>query len=219
VITVDDLVPILLLVLRTSFLPTTLRSSSLTILTTAVETAPISLLPHTPTLAEACLTLLSLESRPLLPRKRAATPPPPASTTSDSDDEDDEILLPPPSAPPAKLRKPEETPTPTSSNSQHPSLRRSAILFLGILFRTSALLAASSSSSSRIQQTTGYDPSNPLGHFRMGSKDAGPTRSALVGRAERQRAKVVLAYLRATDEDALVRHQAGEVLDELDEEH
>lgn len=214
--TVDDLVPILLLVLRTSFLPTTLRSSSLTILTTAVETAPVSLLPHTPTLTEACLTLLSLESRPLLPRKRAVTPPPPSSTT-DSDDEDE--LLPPPSAPPAKLRKPEETPTPTSSNSQHPSLRRSAILFLGILFRTSARLAdASSSSSTRQTWTTGYDPSNPLGQFRMGSKDAGPTRSALVGRAERQRAKVVLAYLRATDEDALVRYQAGEVLDELEEQ-
>lgn len=199
---VNDLVPSLLLILRTSSLPTPLRSSALTILATAIETAPLALFPFINLLAEACTTLLSLESRPLQPRRRE---PPPEPIDSDSDAEMEEA--PPPLGRDGKPKRPEETPTPTAADPKHPSLRRAAILFLGMLFRTAAKLAA------EVPEAEGYDSRNPLGTFRFSG--AGGGGKGLVSREQRERAKVVLRYVRETDEDSLVRHQAGEVLEEI----
>jgi hypothetical protein len=224
--TVDDLIPSLLFVLRTPTLPTPLRYSALTILATAIETSPLALMSQSDLLTEACLTLLTVESRPLQPRWREEPALAPKaktrreSSTSDDSDEDEHE-----EAPPVQLgrdgkpRRPEETPDPISHiDSKHPSLRRAAILFLGMLFRTAAHLSAEA-----VEEVAGYDELNPLGTLSMPGSGSVSTKAGggrtggavLVGREARERAKVVLRYVGETDEDSLVRHQAGEVLGEL----
>ncbi|KAK4690688.1 hypothetical protein P7C70_g9515, partial [Phenoliferia sp. Uapishka_3] len=147
---VEDLVPALLLVLRTSTLPTPLRSSALTILATTVESSPTVMIPYADTLAEACLTLLSIESRPLQPRRPTAPLPAakePSVSISDvlsssSDSSDDEEDPEPQLDRNGKPKRPEETPNPESTDAKkQPSLRRAAILFLGLLFRTASHMA------------------------------------------------------------------------------
>lgn len=180
-------------------------------------------MPQSDLLTEACLTLLSVESRPLQPRRRDEPAPVPKvrpdnSTTDESDSEEED-------EPPVQLgrdgkpRRPEETPDPISHiDSKHPSLRRAAILFLGMLFRTAAHL-----SEEAVEEAAGYDEVNPLGTLRMPgsgtvSVKAGGGRmggAVLVEKEARERAKVVLRYVGDTDEDSLVRHQAGQVLEEL----
>lgn len=223
----DDLLPTLLLVLRTSTLPTPLRSSALTVLATAIETAPLALMPHADLLTEACLTLLSVESRPMQPRRREPTAPPTVSAEdsgSDDDDENEPIQL----GRDGKPKRPEETPDPVAHiDSKHPSLRRAAILFLGMLFRTASDLALEAAESNA--SASAYDDASPLGAggLRMpggGHVGISISRKAqgggggltLVDREARERARVVLRYVTETDEDSLVRHQAGQVLDELE---
>lgn len=87
-----------------------------------------------------------------------------------------------------------------------------------MLFRTASNLSAEA-----VEETAGYDELNPLGTLRMPGSGSLSTRAGggstggalLVGREARERAKVVLRYVGETDEDSLVRHQAGEVLKEL----
>ena len=129
-------------VLRTSSLPVALRSSSLTILATCGEVSPLSLLPQQATLIDACLDILSLESR--------------SSRTT-------------------KLK--DETPDALESASTHPSLRRSALLFMNLLLQAD------------------------LRQF---------------GARIVQRMEAVIRYVKHTDEDPLVRHNAGVVLEYLE---
>lgn len=205
---VDDVVPALLLVLRTSTLPSPLRSSAITILATAVDTAPIALLAYADLLAEACLTLLSLESRPLQPRRKN----PPVVVPDISDDSEDEELEEAPKLDRnGKLRRPEETIDPVAADSKHPSLRRAAILFLGMLFRAVAELEAADAEAN--EQSSNYDSRTPLSDFSLtGDRRQAATSRLLVSGEQKRRAGIVLGYVRETDEDSLVRHQADEVL-------
>lgn len=203
---VDDVVPALLHVLRTSTLPVPLRASSLTLLATAVETAPVAVLPYSDSLVEACLSLLSLESRPLQPRLRQA----PADVGEH--DSDEEVEDAPQLDRAGKPKRPEETPNPIAIDSRHPSLRRAAILFLGLLLRTASSLA--STDATRQERT--YDSHNPLAHFSLGGQSVqASTTSMLVSGDQKRRVGVLLRYLSGTDEDSLVRHNAGAVLAEL----
>lgn len=210
----DDLLPTLLLILRTSTLPTPLRSSALTIFATSIETSPLALLPHSQLLVEACLTLLSVESRPMQPRRREPAPPTPTSDDSEVEDEAPIQL-----GRDGKPRRPEETPDPIAHiDTKHPSLRRAAILFLGLLFRSAARRAEEDLSAE------GYNDASPLGAggLRMPGGQSVSLRGrkkvqaeGLVSGESKDRTRTVLQYVRETDEDVLVRHQAGEVLDEL----
>ncbi|GAA6056879.1 hypothetical protein NBRC10513_006518, partial [Rhodotorula toruloides] len=74
---VDDVVAPLLLVLRTATLPIPLRASAITILATCIQTAPVALLQYADVLAEACTTLLSIETVPLAPKSRPSALAPP----------------------------------------------------------------------------------------------------------------------------------------------
>lgn len=135
------------------------------------------------------------------------------SSSSDSGDDEDELESEIPTAQfdrNGKPRRPEETLDPLKADSKHPVLRRSAILFLGMLFRTAKELQE----ESPIEEV-GYDERNPLGKMRMGGGGSISRRSGLVGIEVRKRAKTVLGYVGSTDEDSLVRHQAGEVLEEM----
>jgi len=146
---VDILIPPQLHVLRASNLPVVLRASALTILGACAEVSPISLLPNKVTLVEACLDLLSVESRPAQNGNAAS-------------------------------KSKDETPDGLETAASHPSLRRGALLFLSQLMRAS--------------------PDD----FRDGS-----IRIA--------RLKAVIGYVRDTDEDYLVRHNAGLVLEDVEE--
>lgn len=203
----DDIIPPLLLVLRTSTLPTSLRSSSLTILATSIETAPLAMMPYVNLLLQACLDLLSLESRPIQPRraKEEAIP----SNMKEGDESEEEELIAPQLDRNGRLKRPEETPVPTANDSRHPSLRRAAILFLAMLFRVAANLEVDSSSA-------GYDSHNPLQSFTLGgSKPNSSTSDPLVSGEQRRKTKILLKYLAEVDEDSLVRYQAAEVLEEI----
>ena len=172
------------------------------------------MLEYADTLAEACLTLLSIESRPLQPRRREAPPPAPASTTSEhSDDEELDEQTPATLGRDGKPKRAEETPQPSSADAkQQPSLRRAAVLFLGLLFRTASYVAEERTSSSAGVLHGGLD--GLAGRIRMPGVVGSSDRSLVSGET-RRRTKTVLGYVGQTDEDALVRHQAGEVLGEM----
>ncbi|GAA5968373.1 hypothetical protein JCM11641_007611 [Rhodosporidiobolus odoratus] len=256
---VDVLLPPLLLTLRTSTLPIPLRASSLTILATCVETAPTALVPHAELLADACVSLLQIETVPVSPKPRTpAVSKGPATTkaeeskktkgkgvliedlslssSSSDDEEDSDDTLPPPQPPTGKdgrPRRPEEMPDPTSTHSKHPTLRRSALVFLASLFRTVARQAHERrerevQSTSRVLDGEGFLG----GRLRMpGEAMAGaggmmlmrerrPASEGLgtmIGAETLVKARRVLRYVRETDEDGLVRHQAGEVLEDLED--
>ncbi|GAA5886437.1 hypothetical protein JCM6882_001639 [Rhodosporidiobolus microsporus] len=246
------LLPPLLSTLLTPSLPIPLRSSSLTILATCVETAPTAMLPHAETLAEACVGLLEVETVALKPRL------PPAKavregekkrqegkgkgkgvlievSSSDSDDDDDD------DAPPKELpnplnrpRRPEELPNPLTSSSKHPTLRRAALVFLAALVQTVAAQVAEQREKEQdaAWRSEGAEgllggklrlPGQQLGgaggflirEHRPAAQDGGV--GLLIGAEVLVKARRVLRYVGETDEDALVRHQAGEVLQELEE--
>ncbi|KAK4052761.1 hypothetical protein OIV83_002048 [Microbotryomycetes sp. JL201] len=235
---VDDLVPQLLFVMRTASLPVPLRSSSLTILATAIETDSIALLPFAETLTEACLTLLSIESQPLVPklsRTDLPTSPEAAPNTTrengDEEDVDDEFKIDVAnllsrdqlhSNDPrrqdrtgSRQNKIEETDdaVETLDAKRHPSLRRSAILFLGLLFRTV---------SEQVSQDEGRSgDAMTLGRIRVPGVTNGSVPRSRGSKAVAfetiARARTVLRYVNETDRDELVRYQAGQVLQELDE--
>lgn len=111
--------PALLLVLRGSGLPAPLRVSALTIMAACAEAAPLAVLPHSHDLVDACLTILSVES------KQA-----PRAAAVDSENSRWERT---------RTGGPvyEETPAPLATDTAHVSLRRAAILFIALLFRSS----------------------------------------------------------------------------------
>lgn len=146
-----------MLVLRTSTLPVPLRASAVTILATAVETAPTAFVPFAEVLTEACVTLLSVETVPLTSRPPRVSPAPSDSSPApepspkrvlikdlderDSDEDEDVVEVEAGQAPaPADGRPPprkiEEMPDPIAAPAKHPTLRRAAAVFLGSLVRT-----------------------------------------------------------------------------------
>ncbi|GAA5832075.1 hypothetical protein JCM11251_002808 [Rhodosporidiobolus azoricus] len=149
---------------------------------------------------------------------------------SSSDGEDE--LLPPPKVLPNPLnrpRRPEELANPLTSSSKHPTLRRAALVFLAALVRTVAAQVAERREKEQAAAWRGNGAEGLLdGKLRMpgqGESDflirehrpRGEGMGMLIGIGVLLRARRVLGYVRETDEDALVRHQAGEVLEELEE--
>lgn len=160
------------------------------------------MLPFVEQLVDACLSLLSLESRPVWRSKPAAASPPKPAEDADSDDSDDA-----PSAPRSTRGGPryEETPQPSTTDPKHPSLRRGAILYLALVFRSVHQQQASAALD---------DGSLRLGGMRMLGVAA--TRSSAVAVKLVERARTVLCYVSETDEDGLVRYQAKEALSDID---
>lgn len=106
----DVLVPPLLKTLRSHHVPTTLRTSSISLLAECVKTYTLAMLPYLADLDDAIIDLLQLETVPATPRSSEEN-----SNTAD------------------------QTPTmdsdPTSTNSKFPPFRRAALHFLSLLFR------------------------------------------------------------------------------------
>ncbi|KAG0143331.1 hypothetical protein CROQUDRAFT_96454 [Cronartium quercuum f. sp. fusiforme G11] len=144
--------PSLLFVLSSKDFPACLRWSALTILTTCVESSMKAMLPYISDLMDSCLMILSLESRPasnLIPRtesleedvtktddanKQNIVKPISEDLDTFEDSEDEGKSKPQqPSGSRTTFRQsrpPEETARPLSKDSDHPTLRRAAVMFL-----------------------------------------------------------------------------------------
>ncbi|KAL1660635.1 hypothetical protein GGF50DRAFT_62802 [Schizophyllum commune] len=131
VIYVDMLVPVLFNMVRSAHLPTTLRTSALSLLGDCVHTYALAMLPYVPDLTSALLDLLQVEG------VVDDTVPAKASKEKQSAADDEK-------AGDKTKREDEEKPgpapcmdsQPTSPNSKFPPLRRAALHFLALLIRT-----------------------------------------------------------------------------------
>ena len=121
---VDILVPRLFAVVRSSDIPTTLRTSSLSLLSTCINTFPLATLPYVEDLSTAMIDLLQIESVPLAHdhKPNIKTPNNPIESGSESL-EDSELT--------EELQTMDSNPT--SKNSKFPPLRRAAIHFLSLV--------------------------------------------------------------------------------------
>ncbi|GAA6013263.1 hypothetical protein JCM10207_000836 [Rhodosporidiobolus poonsookiae] len=155
-----------------------------------------------------------------------------ASSDSDSSDSEDAPL---PLGKDGRPRRPEELADPTLTSSRHPTLRRAALVFLGALVRTVAgQVEAQREKAERAAWPSSGDggaqgllggtlrlPGQPSvstggGWLIRERQRGGRGVDTLISAEELVRARRVLRYVSETDEDALVRHQAGEVLAELE---
>jgi len=193
----DLLVPSLTKVVRSSHLPTTLRTSSVSLLAQIAETNALALFPYTVDLFGGMVDLLQLESVP-------AAPPPPKKSTEpleqNPDDQesgrgsrkakaednhegggwDEETGPTSPQLPPTMDSHP------TLANSKFPPFRRAALHFVTLLIRACI---------SRVY-------------------DMGPA-GLLIPDAYITRARTTLGYVASTDEDAVVRIMAREAKEGL----
>lgn len=194
--TADSLVPPLAAVVRSSYLPTTLRTSSLSLLAQMAETNALALFPYMADLFGGMVDLLQLESVPTtcIPTKKSAEPPEPKSDDNETGDDHkragvrdihqgDEggkgVELSQPTPPTMDTH-------PTVANSKFPPLRRAALHFLTLLIRACI---------SRVY-------------------DTGST-GMLIPNVYLARPRTTLGYVASTDEDAVVRVMAREAKEGL----
>ena len=183
--------------MRSSHLPTTLRTSSLSLLAQTVETNALALFPYATDLFGGMIDLLQLESVP-------ATSPPKTTTKPSEPSQDDQErgngpgntkeggwerdeqggVTEPPSQPPP----PTMDTHPAVANSKFPPLRRAALHFLALLIRECT--------------TRVYD----TGFAGM-----------LIPDAYLVRARTTLGYVAVTDGDAVVRVMAREAREGLEQ--
>ena len=119
----DILVPRLFAIARSSDIPTTLRTSSLSLLSTCVNTFPLAMLPYVEDLSTAMIDLLQIESVPFTHDHKSKIKTPTNLRENDSEDSQ-------PTEEPQSMDS-----NPTSKNSKFPPLRRAAIHFLSLLIQ------------------------------------------------------------------------------------
>ena len=233
-----------MLVLRTPTLPIPLRASAITILATAVETAPTAFVPFAEVLTEACVTLLSVETVSLAPRTQvlpsrssAAAEPSPKrvliqEVDDDSSDEEESLFKHASASSMAenRPRKPEEMPDPIAAPAKHSTLRRAAAVFLGSLIRTLSRLqleqreaeerSAWQSAEARLEGSGAsirmpFHAGGSGADFTLRTRNNVGQGQSYVSPEQLARAGTVLRYVSETDEDALVRDQTATVLHDL----
>jgi len=128
IVLVDVLVPPLFTTVRRSDIPTTLRTSSLSLLGDCVDTYALAMMPYIEDLCQMVIDLLQVESKPLREVRGKK------KSKADEDKNDDE----------GDNKKKESKSTvstmdsdPTSRDSKFPPLRRAALHFLSLLIRSS----------------------------------------------------------------------------------
>jgi hypothetical protein len=138
VLIADVLIPPLFSMVRSSQMPTTLRTSSLSLLADCGHTSILSLLPYSSDLFEAMIDILQVESI-------SAIAPVQASGGQSGEDQDAQETM---------------DAQPTSTNPKFPPLRRAALHFLSLLLRMTTQSLASASlpafSMKRARTTLSY---------------------------------------------------------------
>ncbi|KAJ9105392.1 hypothetical protein QFC21_001762 [Naganishia friedmannii] len=167
-----------------AYLPTVLRASSLSILSTCADVDWRAVIPWAQDLLGACLDLLQLES------VRTTVQPQSQSNGSAT-----------------------STPVPEPLNAndgKHPALRRAALTFLGLLFNSVATSEQHERETAQMRAQTLEMPAITMitNTLRTPATDSTP----IIHPGLMQKAGNVLGYLQATDVDSLAAHQAGEAL-------
>ncbi|GAA5948232.1 hypothetical protein JCM3765_001328 [Sporobolomyces pararoseus] len=170
----------------------------------------------------------------------------PSSSSFDDEEEDEDektlfsnisLPTPPPSTAASNFnnkRREEEVPDPLTKISKHPSLRRAALLFLSLLVRTNIkskyelienfqkqemeFLGKSLIRDGKLRLPNNNN-NNENFNLSFDTRGGGGGREVEmgIGRKESERLKITLRYLSETDRDELVRFQAGQVLEEMEE--
>ena len=187
----DTMIPPLTKTLRSSWLPTTLRTSAISLLAQCANTSAPAVLPFAADLAGAMVDILQLETvTAIAAPKPSQTMTPQKSSSAETEDRDEEEdqntesqLKPDPRRPTAVEFEP------TSKNPKFPPLRRAALHFLTLLIRAN---------TSRL-----YNSGNP-------GDNVFPTHLI-------RRVKTTLGYIAATDDDNIVRVMAREASEGLDQ--
>ena len=236
---VDMLVPVLFSMVRSAHLPTTLRTSALSLLGDCVHTYALAMLPYVPDLTSALLDLLQVEgvvddTVPAKARKEKQ---------SAADDEKVEDAKQPEGSKKAgggtkaedktkreDEEKPEPAPSmdsqPTSTNSKFPPLRRAALHFLALLIRTATQHAYAS--TQRVYDAPpqyayassthrAFDSSFSVHDSPLASLMSAISVQSMFNRDLLKRARITLGYIASTDQDNIVRVMAREAVEELEE--
>jgi hypothetical protein len=152
----DNLVPPLFALVRASYLPTTLRTSSLSLLATIADTADLALLPYAHDIAHAMLDLLQIEGARASGQGREH----PTDTNLNS--------ISPPTA--------SMDSQPTTTDPTFPPFRRASLHFLGVLVRAYTRRAHASSDSGSGMPSLGDFPvrraATTLGYIAATDADA-----------------------------------------------
>lgn len=228
---IDEIVPPLCRGLQTSSHPTTLRASFLSLLGTCVEAFPLAMVGrgYASRLAQMVLEILKVE---MVSRSSSAAQPASegrsTTGTDDADSDSDEETV--------QLQKQRFAPGADDAvgvDASYPQLRRGALLLLCLLIRgarhqleddsaqqrdraslngtelRALKLPGGSSLPSIVDLNDGASPTTRI----SGNKRGG---SLLFEVSQSGQTRTVAAYVKEMDNDALVRHQADEVLSELD---
>ncbi|WVN88103.1 uncharacterized protein L203_103303 [Cryptococcus depauperatus CBS 7841] len=205
----DKIIPVLLSIFPDRSLATAIRSSALSILTSCAKTSYSSLLPWLTDLTTSIIHLIQLESVPVSPFK-PTTPYAPEKAPEPvwskkmksvqlveddlSQSEEVEEQYPP---------NPwiEDTDPLAFNDSKHPVLRRAAIVFLNWVFSSMTFEIMSDYPKSTIKRKDEIFFKEPLVSDRLQGETIVPE---LLERAE-----TVLAYVKATDVDEVVRGHAA----------
>lgn len=178
-------------------LPTVLRTSSLSLLSSSAEADHLSLLSWSDNLVSGAIDLIQLESvssppfRP--PRDETAAPKPKRKVVLVDDEEPDE-----PRETESAPRTIDAEPT-RVVDSKHPALRRAALVFLGLMF--TSLIEARTEENERT-----------VAEIRIRLPNESTDMGYCIDPVILSRADTVLRYIAQTDVDEMVRLQATEVV-------
>jgi hypothetical protein len=129
------MIPPLFELVRGSHIPTTIRTSSLSLLAIIADTADLALLPYANDLANAMLDLLQIEGARTLAQRHPPSLPSTADASSNSHN-------------PSPPSTPHMDGHPAAADSEFPPFRRASLHFLGVLVRAYTRRAYDLSSSS-----------------------------------------------------------------------
>ncbi|KAF8309698.1 uncharacterized protein EI90DRAFT_3052630 [Cantharellus anzutake] len=242
----ETIIPPLILVFRSTHAPTTLRTSALSVLALCADAAPDAILTWSGELTSALVDLLQVESVPTK-LKQTEPPDPPAlgsrhapvgssgaaSATPSCPNRKKSLVTVPTNGKTTSLRSDgksassstarhdyEDSVPPLTKSAKIPSFRRAALHFIALLIRTwlsrsydsSSVNGASFSGPQGIGLETLSVPSKrDIPHAKGPSKSGDPMDE------DTKRLNNVLRYVRMTDEDGLVRIQAGECVELLED--
>lgn len=227
----ETIVPPLITLFRSIYVPTTLRTSALSLLALCADVAPDAILPWSGELTSAVVDLLQVESVPAPPKTPDSTPlkPPPMSKQSEAPTKKSQSNG--KSSASAQRHAYEDSVPPLSKNAKVPSFRRAALHFLALFIRARLSRAYDAMDDQARYRGVNSGQGITLSSLSMpggGMNRLGPGRSANVpGGSQNQmggeeeegfkRLGTVLRYVRMTDEDGMVRMQAGECVDLLED--
>lgn len=196
-VSADTLIPPLFGLVRMPGIPTTLRTSALSLLADCVKTYPLAVLAYMEDLAAAMVDLVQVESVPVQQQVAKGKKMTKAGEYQDEDKLEDVMKTEPETlAKDAQTKavkdnvreQPESIGTaPTSVDSKSPPLRRAALHFLGLLVREATRRSYESSSD----------------------------KDTFLSQALAPRLTTVLEYVASTDEDNVVRMMAREAKEGL----